>query len=184
MVSACGYAIARVTATRANSKPERSGVAKVKYRPAFGSTAQKTFAVPCRSYSLSRRVSRPGSAGDEGRTSACSVTDFSSRQTTGSAGLYGFSYIPNTSSRSPRYSSVSSGTHHIFFPPRLEVVVEQQNPNRFPSHPGNQSPLYGLLGHQAHRPTGAAFWRIATHHSDDPLFLAVVQDRLRTGPRL
>src|SRR5580692_9735547 len=24
--------------------------------------------------------------------------------------------------------------HHIFFPPRLEVVVEQQNPNCLPSH--------------------------------------------------
>jgi len=70
----------------ANSKPERSGVAKVKWRPAFGSTAQKTLAVPLRLYSLSRRASRPGLAGEEGRTSACSVTGFSSRQTTGCSG--------------------------------------------------------------------------------------------------
>src|SRR5690348_13487396 len=46
MVFASGYADAKVTATWANSKPERSGVAKVKCRPAFGSTAQKTLAVP------------------------------------------------------------------------------------------------------------------------------------------
>src|SRR5690242_5268521 len=60
IVAASEYAIARLTATRANSKPERSGVGKVKWRPAFGSTAQKTLAVPRRSYSLSRRASRPG----------------------------------------------------------------------------------------------------------------------------
>src|SRR5947209_7923578 len=41
IVSASGYAIAKVTATRANSKPERSGVAKVKWRPAFGSRHRK-----------------------------------------------------------------------------------------------------------------------------------------------
>src|SRR5437763_14266300 len=83
IVFASGYAIANVTATRANSKPERSGVAKVKWRPAFGSTAQKTLAVPRRSYSLSRRASRPGIAGEAGRRSACRVIGFSSTQITG-----------------------------------------------------------------------------------------------------
>ena len=78
-----GMPVPRSTVTRANSKPERSGVGKVKCRPAFGSTAQKTLAVPQRSYSLSRRASRPGAAGDAGRTSACRVIGFSSRQTTG-----------------------------------------------------------------------------------------------------
>src|SRR5579863_9541100 len=58
MVFASGYASAKVTATWANSKPERSGVAKVKCRPAFGSTAQKTLAVPQRSYSRSFRNQR------------------------------------------------------------------------------------------------------------------------------
>ncbi len=55
-------------------------------RPAFGSTAQKTLAVPRRSYSLSRLASRPGTAGEVGRISACRVTGFSSRQTTGLSG--------------------------------------------------------------------------------------------------
>src|SRR5215472_15663495 len=155
MVSESRYCIASSQMTRANSKAERSVVAKVKCRPAFGSTAQKTLAVPRRSYSLSRRASRPCSAGDEGRTSACSVADFASRQTTGSAGLYGFSYIPNTSSRSPEVLIGQFGHTPHFFPPKFEVVVEQQNPNRFLSHPGNQSSLYRLLGHQAHRPAGA-----------------------------
>jgi hypothetical protein len=86
MVLAFGYSSARLTTTLANSKPERSGVGKVKWRPAFGSTAQKTLAVPHRSYSLSRLASRPGTAGDAGRTSACKLTGFSSKQTTGCSG--------------------------------------------------------------------------------------------------
>src|SRR5689334_9208247 len=73
------------------------------------------------------------------------------------------------------YSSLSSATHHIFFPPRLEVVVEVQNPNGFPSHPGDQPPLDGLLRHQAYGPAGAAFRRIAAYHSDDPLLLGIVE---------
>jgi hypothetical protein len=67
IVFASGYASAKVTQPWANSKPERSGVGKVKWRPALGSTAQKTLAVR-RSYSLSRLASRPGSGGEAGRT--------------------------------------------------------------------------------------------------------------------
>src|ERR1700730_17778968 len=44
-------------------EPVRSGVGNVKCRPVFGSTAQKTLAVPQRSYSLSCLASRPGMAG-------------------------------------------------------------------------------------------------------------------------
>ena len=86
IVRALGTATIRSTGHLANSDPDRSGVARVKCRPAFGSTAQKTLAVPHRLYSLSRRAISPGLAGEAGRTSACSVTGFSSRQTTGSAG--------------------------------------------------------------------------------------------------
>src|SRR6266700_1390995 len=79
--------MAKWKATCANSNADRSGVGKVKCRPAFGSTAQKTLAVPQRSYSLSHLASRPGLAGEAGRTSACSVTGFSSRQTRSFIGL-------------------------------------------------------------------------------------------------
>src|SRR5436309_2223608 len=44
IVSASGYWSANWQTTCANSNPERSGVAKVKWRPALGSTAQKTLA--------------------------------------------------------------------------------------------------------------------------------------------
>ncbi|HSB15077.1 MAG TPA: hypothetical protein VLE22_11505 [Bryobacteraceae bacterium] len=79
---------------------------------------------------------------------------------------------------------MSSATHHIFFPPRLEVVVEEQNPNRFPSHAWNQPPFYGFLRNQSHGPAGAAFGRVAAHHGDDPLLLAVFQHSRRAGARL
>src|SRR6266853_748147 len=79
-------------------KRRTSGVGNVKWRPALGSTAQKTLAVPQRSYSLSRLASRPGTAGEAGRTSACNVTGFSSRQSTGCCGSYDFLYVASTSS--------------------------------------------------------------------------------------
>jgi len=78
----------------AESLPERATLLlseKVKCRPALGSTAQKTLAVPHRWYSLSRLAILPGAAGIGGLTSACNETGFSSTQTTGSAGLWGFS---------------------------------------------------------------------------------------------
>src|ERR1700689_592710 len=46
--------------------------------------------------------------------------------------------------------------HHIFFPPRLEVVVEEQNADGFPAHTWHQSPFDGFFGHQPHRPPGAS----------------------------
>src|SRR5487761_581470 len=65
--------------------PVRFGVGQVKCLPAWGSTAQKTLAVPQRLYSLSRLAILPGAIGRAGRTSACRETGFSSTQTTGSA---------------------------------------------------------------------------------------------------
>src|SRR3954447_13708224 len=171
MVFAAGYCSARRERTCANSHPERSGVGKVKCRPALGSTAQKTLAVPQRSYSLSCLASRLGLAGEAGRTSACSVIGFSSRHTTGSLASYGCSYVSCTSSILAMYSSVSSATHHIFFPPRLEVVGKKQDAYGFSAHAGNHLPFHGFLGHQTHGPAGAAFGRIATHHADNPLLL-------------
>src|ERR1039457_3317461 len=82
------------------------------------------------------------------------------------------------------YWSLSSATHHIFFPPRLEVVVEEQNPDGFPSHAWDQSALHRFLGHQSHGPAGAALWRATAHHGDDPLLLAVYQNRRSPWPLL
>src|SRR5215813_5293451 len=180
MVLASGYASANSTVTRANSKPERSGVGKVKCRPALGSTAQKTLAVPRRSYSLSRRASRPGAAGDAGRTSACRVIGFSSRQTTGSRWSYGRSYTSKTSSILVMYSSSRSATTHIFFPPRFEIVAQQENANGFPSYTGNQFAFDGFFRYQANGPTGASFRWIAAHHCNQALLLAVIEHLRRS----
>lgn len=46
MVPASGYCMVHSKATCANSNPERSGVGKVKWRPAWGSTAQNPLAAP------------------------------------------------------------------------------------------------------------------------------------------
>jgi len=61
--------------------------------------------------------------------------------------------------------------------------VEQQNSDRFPSYRRHhQFTLHRFFCHQADRPTGTPFWRIAAYHGDDPLFLVGVQYFGRTGP--
>src|ERR1019366_7296461 len=61
----------------------RFGVGLVKCRPALGWTPQKTFAVPRRSYSQSRRAIRPGRIGRGGGASACRTTGLSFTATPG-----------------------------------------------------------------------------------------------------
>src|SRR5215472_2742277 len=65
--------------------------------------------------------------------------------------------------------------HHIFFPPRLEVVAEKENADGFPAHTRHQSPSDGFFGYQSHRPPGETLGWIAANHGDDALFLAVLQ---------
>jgi hypothetical protein len=82
------------------------------------------------------------------------------------------------------YSSLRSATHHIFFPPRPEVVVLQQDANRLPSHARRKSSLERLLRHQSHGPARVTFRWIAAYHRDDALFLTGVQDLGRAGALL
>jgi hypothetical protein len=74
--------------------------------------------------------------------------------------------------------------HHIFFPPRLEIVVKQQNPDGFSTHSWYQFTFHGLFGYQSHGPTRLALWRIAAYHGDDALFLVAVQHLDRAGSLL
>jgi hypothetical protein len=46
---------------------------------------------------------------------------------------------------------VQSAIHRIFFPPRLEAVVQQQNPDRLSLHPWNRLPLDRLLSRTVQR---------------------------------
>jgi hypothetical protein len=65
--------------------------------------------------------------------------------------------------------------HHIFFPPRLEVVVQQQNPYGFASHARDESAVHGFRRDEAHCPTGSTFGRITADHGDNALSLRIRQ---------
>src|SRR5664280_913595 len=80
------------------------------------------------------------------------------------------------------YSSLSSPTHHIFFPPRLQVVALQQHPNGLSPHSRNQFAFDNLFGQQPHRPTRPPFRRRRTDHGDNLLALALVQSRSFARP--
>jgi hypothetical protein len=78
------------------------------------------------------------------------------------------------------YSSLSSGTDHIFFPPRFELVAEEKNPDRFPPHLGGQLAFHRFLGDQPDGPPRPAFRWIAADHGNDPLALFGIQQTLRS----
>ena len=159
-------AAAGMPASSRTPAAERFGVAQVKCRPACGSTTAKTLAVPQRCYSLSRLAVWPGAAGRGGRTCLCNETGFSSRQTTGSAGSYGFSYSARTSSMRSMYCSSSSARHNIFPPPRLEVVALKKQPHGLSSGSRHELALDRFGGNQPHRPARPARGRIPAHHGD------------------
>jgi hypothetical protein len=82
------------------------------------------------------------------------------------------------------YSSLSSGTHHIFFPPRLQVVALEQDANCFPTDPWHQLPLDRLLRYQSNGPSGMPLRRLTANHRDNALLLEIVQHLPGTGALL
>jgi hypothetical protein len=68
--------------------------------------------------------------------------------------------------------------HHIFFPPRLQLVALQQNPDCLSAHFGHQLALDSLFGDQADRPTGSAFRRLTADHGNDALLLGAIENLL------
>src|SRR5260370_5526293 len=82
------------------------------------------------------------------------------------------------------YSSFSSATHHIFFPPRLQIVALKQDADGFPAHFRHEFSLRRFAGDQPHTPPCLALRRRTAHHGDDPLALACVQRPLLTRSRL
>src|ERR1700730_7773785 len=80
------------------------------------------------------------------------------------------------------YSSSISATHHIFFPPRLQVVAEQQNPDGLPADPATDFSPYSLLADQPHCPSGCTFrWR-PTDHRNNLLVFSRAKSRNGTRP--
>src|SRR6266852_2216002 len=84
-------------------------------------------------------------------------------------------------------SAVSSGTHHIFFPPRLQAACRQRYPSSLASHPVGDSAFHSLLGAEPHCPPSPTQWRWTAHHRDDRRVLGAVQQpqrwRAPTSPR-
>ena len=78
------------------------------------------------------------------------------------------------------YSLFNSATHHIFFPPRLQLVALQQDPDCLSSHSADQLAFDRLLDDQADSPASPPFRRLTADHGDDALFLGVVESRLRS----
>jgi hypothetical protein len=73
------------------------------------------------------------------------------------------------------YSSSNFPTHHIFFPPRLELVTFQQHPNGLSAHAGNKFALDNFFGQQPHRPARPPLWRRRADHGDNALLLLLIQ---------
>src|SRR5437870_11689831 len=77
------------------------------------------------------------------------------------------------------YCSSSSATHHIFFPPRLQVVALQQNPDCLPPRFGDQFAFDRFLDDQTHGPARPTFRRLTADHGNDTLLLGIVENWLR-----
>src|SRR5436189_2088112 len=109
---------------------------------------------------------RPGAIGRPLRSVACSWTGRSSSATTGSFSVAGFSIRFSTSSIRSTYSRFSSGTHHIFFPPRLQLMATQQPPDRFLADRCDDALSRHLLRQQNDRPARPSrrWWATGERH--------------------
>src|ERR1039457_3072839 len=86
--------------------------------------------------------------------------------------------MASTSSIFWMYAWSNSAMHHIYFPPRLQLVALQQNPDCLSAHLGRQVALDGLFGEQADRPTGPTLRRFTADHGNDALLLGAIENLL------
>src|ERR1035437_6490211 len=82
------------------------------------------------------------------------------------------------------YSSFRSATHHIFFPPRLQVGALEQDADALPPHLWHQLPPHRFLGNEPNAPACMPQGWLATDHSDNPLARARLQQSLLARTRL
>ncbi len=166
--------------TRASSGAERFAAGKVKCLPALGSTAQKTFAVPQRSYSLSRLATRPDAPQGVLADPHAERPAFRPNKSRARRPDRASHNTARTSSILRRYSASRSATRHIFFPPRLQIVAAHQNPDGLTSHARNQLSLHGFLGDQPHRPPRLSLGGLTAYHRDHALLFGGIQQFLGT----
>src|SRR5260370_40171923 len=76
------------------------------------------------------------------------------------------------------YLFLTPATPLFFFPPRLQLVALQQDPDCLSSHSADQLAFDRLLDDQADSPASPPFRRLTADHGDDALFLGVVESRL------
>jgi hypothetical protein len=73
--------------------------------------------------------------------------------------------------------------HQLFFPPRLEVVVQQQQSDCLPADGGHELSFDRFLSDQPHGPSRKPVGRIGTNHRNNLLALRGIQGRPRAGAR-
>jgi hypothetical protein len=76
------------------------------------------------------------------------------------------------------YASLRTGTHHIFFPPRLQTVVLENQPNRFAADPLHMTSFDGLEGEQFRCPSTSTLRRIAAGQRHDSSLIGFAQQSL------
>ena len=94
---------------------------------------------------------------------------------------------PTRSTRPPSWrctSASNAGTHHIFFPPRLQRVVGEHLPHRLAPHVCDDPASLRFLGGHADRPPRIPRRRRPTHHRHDGRLLAGVQTFRGLRPRV
>src|SRR6266699_5397770 len=129
MVLAKGYGLTTCPTLPANSAPERSGVAVVKCRPVFGSTTPNTFAVPHRSYSLSCLAGFPGLAWDRRAHIGVQRYRLFVQANDRLGGIVRLFIDGQHILHLPDVLFIQFRDAPHFFPPRLQVVALQQNPD-------------------------------------------------------
>src|SRR5690349_18267445 len=109
----------------------------------------------------------PRRIGLSGLALSCRTTGRSSSATTGSLGSWGRAYSSSTSFiRSTNGVSIF-GTHHIFFPPGLDVLVGEGSSYGLLADRANDLSPFGFIGDQGDGPSRPPLgWRTA-HHRDE-----------------
>src|SRR5580698_4594353 len=92
--------------------------------------------------------------------------------------------MPSVSSIFSMYSGVNSAPHYIFFPPRLQLVALEQNPDCLAAHLRHQFALDGFFHNQAYRPTCPPFRCLTANHGNDALLLGIVEHLVGPWPLL
>src|ERR1043165_10316861 len=77
-----------------------------------------------------------------------------------------------------------SATHHIFFPPRLQVVGGEDDAEGLSADLRSDAAVHRLLGEECGGPPGSPWRGRPAHHRDDGSLLRAVQPPWRLRPSI